>query len=316
MDENISQEQQTADQRDAFLEGWDDVEPRVTPAETRPEDGGAAQEQQAADPTENRSEAQQSGFASERSDGEAGGVSPVGGTEQSRAGSDEGNGDPKPGDAAAESVPNWTIKHLGEERTLSAKDVTPELLQKGLDYDRVHEKWAEAKPVMELFSQFAQSANMSVGDYVRHIRAEAKKASGMSEEEASRAIDLEDREAAVSEKEAAQREENANKEAQAARIQADLADFSKAFPDIFEKAKTEPTTIPQSVWDDVQTGMSLTAAYAKYAVAQAEEKAAAAQEQADTTGKNQHNANRSTGSMQSAGNDGKAADPFLAAFGD
>lgn len=213
-----------------------------------------------------------------------------------------------------DTVPSWNVKHMGEERSLSVKDITPELLQKGLDYDRVRDKYDEAKPMLEMFGQFAQKANMTVPEYLRYIRAETMRAQGMSEEEAKRTVELEDREAAVAAKETqAQAETQVQEEAQRKR-ESDIANFSKAFPDVFEKAREDPKVIPQSVWDDVGNGMSLTAAYSKYAVAQAEAQARAAKEQAETAGKNRANAQRATGSMCSAGGDVKSADPFLDGF--
>lgn len=87
-------------------------------------------------------------------------------------------------------------------------------------------------------------------------------------------------------------------------IQADLHSFAAAFPEVFVLAKDDPTVIPQSVWEAMEhQGLSLTAAYARYATGQAR-----------TAAGNSRNAARSTGSMRSAGNDGKLKDAFLSAF--
>lgn len=87
-------------------------------------------------------------------------------------------------------------------------------------------------------------------------------------------------------------------------IQADLRSFAAAFPEVFALAKDDPTVIPQSVWEAMEhQGLSLTAAYARYATGQAR-----------TAAGNGRNAARSTGSMRSAGNDGKLKDAFLSAF--
>ena len=170
---------------------------------------------------------------------------------------------------------------------------------------------------MELFGAFAKQAGMSVQDYVAHIRLQAKQSQGMSTEEAKRSIDLEDREAAVSAKEAAeaQRQQEAAQARQAqnsadARRQADIAEFQKTFPD----AAKDPKSIPAEVWADVRNGSSLVSAYAKYAVAQANAKAQAAEQKAETTSQNQRNAGRSTGSMKSAGENIESKDPFLSGW--
>lgn len=95
-----------------------------------------------------------------------------------------------------------------------------------------------------------------------------------------------------------------DRQAQEADIQADLASFATAFPEIFDRAKDDPGVIPQCVWDTMRSqGLSLTAAYARYVTGQAK-----------TAAGNQSNAARSTGSMRSAGNDGKNNDAFLSAF--
>jgi hypothetical protein len=169
---------------------------------------------------------------------------------------------------------------------------------------------------MEMCSEFAKKAGMSVTDYAKMLRVEAKKAGGVSDAEAKRAVELEDREAAVAAVEA-QRQEAANaKTAQDTRIKADLAEFERAFPEVYKQAKTDPKVIPQSVWKDVGSGLSLTAAYSRYAVAKANATAKAEKEKAETAAQGQRNAARSTGSMKSAGNDSKNTDAFLEGFGD
>ena len=186
-----------------------------------------------------------------------------------------------------------------------------------MDYDRIRGKYDESKPVMELFGSFAKQAGMSISDYLSAIRTQAKQASGMSEAEAKRAVDLEDREAAVSAREAeeAKRQSGANQAAQAkaaadARRSADIAEFQKLFPD----AAKDPKAIPQEVWANVQSGMTLVSAYSKYAVEQANAARQAAEQKASAASQNQANASRATGSMVSAGENTGSKDPFLAGW--
>ncbi|MBQ2470438.1 MAG: hypothetical protein II514_04565 [Ruminococcus sp.] len=68
-------------------------------------------------------------------------------------------------------------------------------------------------------------------------------------------------------------------------IKDEVAEFAAAFPDVFERAHSDPRTIPQSVWNAVNAGKTLTEAYTDFKTG-AFEKA---------------NAARSTGSMKSAG---------------
>lgn len=286
--------EQMANQQDAFLEGWepaDQQETETAEVETVETEEVAEEvvEEQAEETTEAEAETTE--------------------TEETTATETE--------ETAAESATeeSWIVNYMGKQETLTKADITPELLQKGRDYDRIRAKYDEAKPVMELFTAFAAKANMSVVDYAKHLRAEAKRAEGLSEAEAARAIDIEDREAALAAKEAAEKNEQQAKETEAAKVRADLELFGKLYPDVYEQAKGNPSVIPKSVWEEVHKGESLVVAYKKYADAQiAAEKqqmtarVAAAEQSVKNTG-------RSTGSMKSAGNDTKNTDAFLEGWG-
>ena len=305
MDEHTSltTEQESADQQDAFLESWEDEDAEATePADQ--------QDQKPEDKADRGSDAEASQPAAGTE--HAGGNAEADKAETKAEGAETVNAQPE----EQKAPQTWNVKHMGQERTLGVADVTPELLQKGLDYDRIRGKYDEAKPVMEMFSQFARNAGMSIPEYARFIRSEAKRAGGMSEAEAKRAVELEDREAAVSAREEEQQAEAEAKKDGEDRVRDDLSQFAKAFPDVYEQAKSDPKAIPESVWKEVNSGFSLTAAYSRYAVAKAQETVQAANDRAAAAAQNQKNAVRSTGSMRSAGNDAKTSDAFLEAFGD
>ena len=304
--ENESQiTQETTETTDGFLDGWgeqDSESTADTQSETTP-----AQEQDQTD-----SDSQQETPA--EGQGETGGQ-----TQPETTGGDAGGENAQ---QQAETQPKadapkmWTLRHMDEVRQVGEADMVV-LAQKGLDYDRIRGKYDESKPVMELFGSFAKQAGMSIPDYVSFIRTQAKQASGMSEAEAKRAVALEDREAAVSAREAeeAQRQSGANQAAQAkaaadARRSADIAEFQKLFPD----AAKDPKAIPQEVWANVQSGMTLVSAYSKYAVEQANAARQAAEQKASAASQNQANASRATGSMASAGENTGSKDPFLAGW--
>ena len=151
----------------------------------------------------------------------------------------------------------------------------------------------------------------SIDEYIKALRTEAKKASGMSDAEAQRTIDLEDREAAVSAAEAKQQEAEQEKNATDERVRNDLDLFGKLYPDIFEQVKRDRTVIPKEVWDEAYNGGSLVVAYKKYADAQAAAEKAQILARVAAAEQGAKNAARSTGSMKSAGNDTKNTDPFL-----
>lgn len=296
--DQIMQQEAQEERTDGFLEGWNEVDAA----------GGMGEENPApADGPEEAAEDPES--------------APDGGPE---AGGEEGEG-PDPGGeqgSGGETPPpsaprTWTVNLMGQPVTVSEADV-PVLAQKALDYDRLQASYEEARPVMDLFRDFAKQAGTSVQEYVGRLRAQAKQAQGMDEAEARRAVEMEDREARVNAQEAeAQARQEAARRAQAAqamrqqRINADIQEFISVFPN----AALDFQNIPQEVWDAVNGGMSLVAAYAKYNGAQANAAAQAEaeqrQRQEEAARQNARNAAASTGSMKSAGQNHGPKDPFL-----
>lgn len=285
---------------DGFLEGWNDSDGVTAPdADRQSEDAQEEVQQQAVSPAAEKAPEERSAPAAE---GDA----------------QEAQTQDVP--AARPAAPDkWVIKHMGVEETIGVEDITPELLQKGRDYERIREKYDEAKPVMEMFSSFAKQAGMSVSDYVSHIRMQARMSRGESEADARRTISLEDREAAVAAKEAAQQQaeqaaqEAANSEEQAReRRNADLQRFRQVFPD----AAKDANGIPAAVWEQVNGGLTLVEAYSQYAVAQAKAAQAAAEQRAAAADLGRRNDARATGSMRSAGDSAQGKDPFLEGWGD
>lgn len=289
--ENMNPELETdaQDQDDAFMDGWDEEEPT----------GGTADQPEAEDDGD-----EPSAEASDTKEDKGG-----------EAGERENDGD-QTDEEQPPKEQTWEVNHLGQRKTLRAEDITPELLQKGMDYDRVREQYDNSKPIMSMVSELARQAGVSVEDYVRMVRTEAKKSEGMDEDAAKRAVELEDREAAVSAKEAEEARTEAARQDSEAAIQRNLEEFSKAFPEVYAKARTDASAIPDSVWADVSEGLSLTAAYAKYAVAEAAKTVQAAEHKAQAAEQNQKNTQRTTGSLSSAGSDAKSKDPFLEGWGD
>lgn len=299
MEDEVMTTTEATETTDSFLDGWEDDGAAVSESADQPEeqtagDGGEA-EQTAENP------------------GSAGGQAEAETTAPAAEGAAETPVQQQEQTPPADAPKQWTLRHMDETRTVGEAEMVT-LAQKGMDYDRIRGKYDESKPVMELFGSFAKQAGMSIPDYVAFIRTQAKQATGMSEAEARRAVDLEDREAAVAVKEAAeeQRQIAATQAAEArsnteARRRADILEFQQTFPDVAK----DPKSIPQEVWADVRNGVSLVAAYSKYALAQARLAQQTAEQKAAASAQNQKNAARSSGSMRSAGENNKASDPFL-----
>lgn len=188
------------------------------------------------------------------------------------------------------------------------------LARKGLEYDKVRADYEESQPVMALFRDFAKKAGKPVPEYMAYLRTAAKQSDGMSEQEARRAVELEDREAAVAAREAedqrrkdAAERETAARQSADARRQADIREFLEVFPE----AAKDAAAIPAQVWEQVKAGRSLVSAYALYRMGQARQEAAAAAEREAAQRQNKANAAASAGSMRSAGSGEGSKDPFL-----
>lgn len=302
--ENMSvQEEQTADQQDAFLDGWGDEQT----AQDAPETSETAEgEDMAEEVTETASETE---GAQSASDGGAAETAAEAGAEAQTETTEQKADAPEK---------TWTLRHMDETKNVGEAEMVT-LAQKGMDYDRIRAKYDESKPAMEILSIFAKQKGVSVADYVSFLRTEAKKADGLSEAEARRSIELEDREAAVTAREAEQAAErqaaeqaNAAANAAAQRRKADIDEFAREYPDVARN----PDAIPKEVWDAVAAGSSLTVAYAKYTAKQAREEAERTRSAAQAAQQNIKNAARSTGSMQSAGQNAGGRDPFLEGWGE
>lgn len=302
--ENMSvQEEQNADQQDAFLDGWGDEQT----AQDAPETSETAEGEDAAEEvTETASETE--GAQSAPNGGAAETAAEAGAEAQTETTEQKADAPEK----------TWTLRHMDETKNVGEAEMVT-LAQKGMDYDRIRAKYDESKPAMEILSIFAKQKGVSVADYVSFLRTEAKKADGLSEAEARRSIELEDREAAVTAREAEQAAErqaaeqaNAAANAAAQRRKADIDEFAREYPDVARN----PDAIPKEVWDAVAAGSSLTVAYAKYTAKQAREEAERTRSAAQAAQQNVKNAARSTGSMQSAGQNAGGRDPFLEGWGE
>lgn len=302
--ENMSvQEEQNADQQDAFLDGWGDEQT----AQDAPETSETAEGEDATEEvTETASETE--GAQSAPDGGAAETAAEAGAEAQTETTEQKADAPEK----------TWTLRHMDETKNVGEAEMVT-LAQKGMDYDRIRAKYDESKPAMEILSIFAKQKGVSVADYVAFLRTEAKKADGLSEAEARRSIELEDREAAVTAREAEQAAErqaaeqaNAAANAAAQRRKADIDEFAREYPDVARN----PDAIPKEVWDAVAAGSSLTVAYAKYTAKQAREEAERTRSAAQAAQQNVKNAARSTGSMQSAGQNAGGRDPFLEGWGE
>lgn len=285
---------------DSFLGGWNEEDGETGSGEEVQEDQETSQDREK---DQSSQEGQQDDQGTQ--DGQ-----------ERQQGAQDGQGGQEPGQAQPVSR-DIVLDRDGAPLTIPAAEV-PGLLRRGLDYELLKSEYDAVRPALDLMRTFAQQADMSLADYASHLRVQAKRAQGMEETEARQAVELEDREARIAAREAAERtRQEAVRRAQEtamqaqSRIRKDVEEFSSAFPE----AARDYQSIPQEVWDAVNGGMSLVAAYARHASTQAAKQARAEVEEAArqeaVRKQNAQNAAASTGSMRSAGSGHGPKDPFL-----
>ena len=292
MDENMNQiPEQEPETTDAFLDDWD---------------GGA---EMMADQPEETAEPMETGEETLAEDPSESAETPEEDTEPPAYAEQASQTQQTEAETVDARPKTWELRHMGEVRQANEAEMVA-LAQKGMDYDRIRSQYDEFKPVMEMVNRFANQQGLNTKDYISMLRAQAKQAEGLSEADARRSVELEDREAVVAAAEAERQAQQDAMEQAASRRQADIQEFQQTFPE----AAKDPNSIPPQVWADVRNGSSLVAAYARYAVQQARQDAADAKRETASIQQNQRNAERSTGSMRSAGDNSKTRDDFGDAF--
>lgn len=268
--------------------GWDDAAAKAESAAENPAEGaepvqaeGAAAPESAAKEGETEKPAEES-------------------AEEGKAGSGAPNQEQRP------TPETLRIKYMDQEREIS-RDEAVQLAQKGMDYDRIREKWDDARETITFIDEQAKAAGMDRKSFIDYLRIESKKSQGMSEDDAKRTVELENREAAVQLRESEEQQRIADQQAQQnaadterERRDADFRRFAEKYPDL--KVETITEAIPD-VWERVGKGESLVEIWQDHEINRLKtEQAAEAQ--------NVKNAGRSTGSMASSGGETQKKDPF------
>lgn len=204
----------------------------------------------------------------------------------------------------------FDLKHLDETRTVDREEVIA-LAQKGLDYDRIREKYDAAKDVLEWHTANADSVrwlediakeqNMTFGQLVDSTRAQIMANRTGQPLSVCQGIVANERKAAELE---AQRKalesKNSASDAEAearAKMEADIKAFTAAYP---EQAR-DPKSLPKEVWDAVHKGDTLLNAYRAYENKQLRAQLEQQKADAERRAQEEKNKARSTGSQSSAG---------------
>lgn len=217
---------------------------------------------------------------------------------------EENHSEEEPTETPAEADQPFTVNYLGETKTVSRDEATT-FIQKGMDYDRIKEKWEQAKsekPKSEFYESFikdlAESSGLSVEGFLDSVKARMLIASAtkdgkeMSETEAMDKARIAREKALTPVAEETPTEQPAEARQQENR-QASFLRFAQEYPDV------KPSDIPKTVWEDYAGGKGdLADLYARYENKQLKQELEAMKQ-------NEKNRARSTGSRQTAGANGK-----------
>ena len=224
--------------------------------------------------------------------------------------------DPKadqPGEPSTQEPELFTLKNRDEQRQVTREELIA-MAQKGWDYDQVRQERDQLRQyreqngqAVELLEGIARKNGMDLRGYLNEVQKRELMQTGMSEAEAGRELQMRQREEQVrkgqAELEAArQKEADAQNQAREkeSRIRNDISGFLKAYPGV------KPADIPKEVWDRVNGGETLVAAYARHEAAQLKAKAEQLEAEVAALKQNQSNAQRTPGSL--GGNSGTELD--------
>lgn len=221
----------------------------------------------------------------------------------------EGNGEPEADEKPeAEAKPDqaFELKHLDEVRTVGRDEVI-ELAQKGMDYDRVREKYDAAKESIEWYSkngdsvrwleEIAKEQGMTFEELVDSTRAQIMANRTNQSLAVCKGIVANERKALQLEAQKKAIEAKGADGDKKAKMDADLKAFQSAYPEQFKN----PDGIPKEVWDAVHQGETLVNAYRAWENKQLKEQLAKEKAEAEKRKQEQKNKARSTGSQASAG---------------
>ena len=229
------------------------------------------------------------------------------------------------GDTNADQT--FTIKVNKEERTVGIDEMKA-LAQKGADYDRIKEQNAQKQQTidtlqakldgissqqgaLDILGIVAEKSGSTLEQLAESLYVNFRRTAGASEETAReelKSAKLEKELNAFKAQKTKQQEQESDGEA---RAKQDLADFQREYPDV-------PITeeLVDKLISDIQSGMSLSAAYRKYERAQDAERIADLERKLAAEKKNAENKKKSPGSQVDSGSRQKADifDEFMAAF--
>ena len=229
------------------------------------------------------------------------------------------------GDTNADQT--FTIKVNKEERIVGIDEMKA-LAQKGADYDRIKEQNAQKQQTidalqakldgissqqgaLDILGIVAEKSGSTLEQLAESLYVNFRRTAGASEETAREELKSAKLEKELNAFKAQKTQQQEQESGGEARAKQDLADFQREYPDV---AITEE--LVDKLISDIQSGMSLSAAYRKYEKAQDAERIADLERKLAAEKKNAENKKKSPGSQIDSGSRQKADifDEFMAAF--
>ena len=308
MEENATMQpevEEAVETSDAFFDGWDEVDDVAVA-----DDGQVNDVDDSEDPDNTEESEEEDADADQREADDAEG----GDADAEAKGESEG-------DKGTPDQDEFVLKHLGEERKVSRDEVV-QLAQKGLDYDRIRERWDGVKndiPKLRSYEKFLADLAESRGGNIEALmdetmtqilinRAKAKGEELSASAAAAQAVRM--------------RMENGNTrgyddeatEAGASGTEGEPGGKPDANEMVTRFLAEYPTvraeSIPKEVWDEVnRNGGDLLQAYRGYENKKLAEENKRLQKELESAKQQQKNKARSTGSTKSVGS-AATIDPF------
>ena len=279
-------EELTAETLAALDEGWDDEE------EPGAYDDRAGGEDESEEPdTGSGSEETEADADQQEADGDEGG-------EEEPSQESEGEGDKGDSDRN-----EFVLKHLGEEKAVGRDEVIV-LAQKGMDYDRIREKWDSVKDDIDrlrgyesFLTELAKGKEGGIDALIDETRTRAliarAKAEGRELDPAAAAAQAVGARMSAAQKAASDEAaaEAQRKERQDAAVQR----FRDVYPEV------SALDIPKEVWDEANLLDDLLGPYQKWEQEKLAKENKRLKEELDAAKQQQKNKERSTGSPRSVG---------------
>ena len=223
--------------------------------------------------------------------------------EESNGESEEGKSEGNEGDS--DQSTSFTLRHLGEERTVDREEVIS-LAQKGMDYDRIREKWDGVKDDVQrlrMYEGFLKELADARGDgdiealidetRTRSLIAQAKAKGEDLDASVAAAQAVRKRLQGMGQQDPAAAQQN--EEALMAKRREAVDRFRSTYKDV----KAED--IPKEVWDEADKTLDLIGPYQRYLNQKLEADNKRLKEELEQAKQQQKNKERSMGSSRSVG---------------